>query len=46
MNLTEKDFETLIVDYLRDVNGLEEGSNFDYDRKYAFDTTRLFQFLN
>lgn len=45
MNLTEKDFETLIVDYLRDVNGLEEGSNFDYDRKYAFDTTRLFRFL-
>lgn len=45
MNLTEKDFETLIVDYLRDVNGLEEGSNFDYDRKYAFDTTRLFKFL-
>lgn len=45
MNLTEKGFETLIVDYLRDENGLEEGSNFDYDRKYAFDTTRLFRFL-
>ena len=45
MDLTEKGFETLIVDYLRDVNEFEEGSNFDYNRKYAFDTVRLFRFL-
>lgn len=45
MDLTEKGLETLIVDYLRDVNGFEEGNNFDYDRKYALDLKRLFKFL-
>lgn len=45
MDLTEKGLETLVVDYLRDINGFKEGSNFDYNRKYAFDVKKLFEFL-
>lgn len=45
MDLSEKGLETLIVDYLRDINNFEEGNNFDYDRKYGFDLKRLFKFL-
>ncbi|MBU0279125.1 type I restriction endonuclease subunit R [Gemella sp. zg-1178] len=45
MDLSEKGLETLIVNHLRNVNDFEEASNFDYDRKYALDLTRLFRFL-
>lgn len=45
MDLSEKGFETLIVNYLKGHNTFEEGTNFDYSRKYAFDVTRLFRFL-
>ena len=39
----EKGLEALIVEYLRDQNGYEQGANCDYDREFAVDTTRLFQ---
>lgn len=45
MDLTEKGLETLIVNYLKEVNGFEEGNNLDYDRKSAIDLNRLFRFL-
>lgn len=48
MNFTdtkEKGFETLIVDWLVQHNGYEEGSNDDYDKEYAVDETRLLRFL-
>ena len=45
-NIKENGFETLIVDWLRDQNGYEEGTNADYDREHAVDVTRLFRFLN
>lgn len=41
----EKGLETLIVEYLRDQNGYEQGTSSDYDREFAVDTTRLFHFL-
>ena len=43
---SEKSLETLIVDWLRDQNGYEQGENADYDRDHAIDVTRLFRFLN
>lgn len=43
---TERGFETLIVNYLRDQNGYEEGSNDDYSKEYVVDENRLFRFLN
>ena len=48
MNFTdtkEKGFETLIVDWLAQHNGYEEGANSDYDKEYAIDETRLLRFL-
>lgn len=48
MNFTdtkEKGFETLIVDWLVQHNGYEEGANSDYDKEYAIDETRLLRFL-
>lgn len=41
----EHGLETLIVDWLRDQNGYEQGENTDYDRDHAIDVTRLFRFL-
>ena len=43
---TEKSLETLIVEWLCDRNGYEQGENADYDRDHAIDVTRLFRFLN
>ena len=43
---TEKGFETLIVNWLVDQNGYQQGSNEDYNKEYAIDETRLFRFLN
>lgn len=43
---TEKGFETLIVNWLVDQNGYEQGTNDDYSKEYAVDETRLFRFLN
>lgn len=44
-NVKEDGFETLIVKYLTEVNGYEEGKNIDYNKDYAVDETRLFRFL-
>lgn len=43
---TEKVFETLIVNWLVDQDGYQQGTNEDYNKEYAIDETRLFRFLN
>lgn len=44
-NTKEHGLETLIVDYLVNNNGYEQGANEDYNRNYAVDETRLLRFL-
>lgn len=44
-NTKENGLETLIVKWLVDHNGYEQGTNADYNREYAVDETRLFRFL-
>jgi len=44
-NTSETGLESLIVKWLTDHNGYEQGTNDDYDRSHAVDTTRLFRFL-
>ena len=44
-NIKECGFETLIVNWLVEQNGYEEGTNADYNKEYAIDETRLFRFL-
>ena len=44
-NTKENGLETLIVNWLVEHNGYEEGSNADYIQEYAIDATRLFRFL-
>ena len=44
-NTKENGFEALIVKWLVDLNGYEEGTNADYNKEYALDETRLFRFL-
>ena len=41
----ENGLETLIVNWLVEHNGYEEGTNADYNKEYAIDETRLFRFL-
>ncbi len=43
---TEKGFETLIVNWMVNQNGYQQGTNEDYNKEYAIDETRLFRFLN
>lgn len=43
---TEKGFETIIVNWLVEQNGYEQGMNDDYNKEYTVDETRLFRFLN
>lgn len=43
---TEKGFETIIVNWLVEQNGYEQGTNDDYNKEYTIDETRLFRFLN
>ncbi len=45
-NTKESGLETLIIDWLVQHNGFEQGQNSDYNRDYAFDETRLFRFLD
>lgn len=42
---TEKGFESLIVNWLVNHNGYEQGHSHDFNTEYALDTTRLFRFL-
>ncbi|MCI6162832.1 MAG: hypothetical protein MR666_05160 [Dialister sp.] len=44
-NTRESGLETLIVKWLVEHNGYEEGSNADYNKEHAIDETRLFRFL-
>ncbi|MTI85378.1 MAG: type I restriction endonuclease subunit R [Firmicutes bacterium] len=44
-NTKEAGFETLIVDFLVNNNGYEQGTNKDYNSDYAVDETRLLRFL-
>ena len=42
----EKGLEALIVNWLRDQNGYEQGLPAEYNKDYAIDEVRLFRFLN
>lgn len=44
-NTKESGLESLIVKWLVEKNGYEEGTNADYNKEYAVDETRLFRFL-
>lgn len=44
-NIKESGLETLIVDWLVNHGGYEQGINADYNKDYAIDETRLFRFL-
>ena len=44
-NTKESGLESLIVKWLVEHNGYEQGQNHDYDMEYALDTVRLFRFL-
>lgn len=44
-NTKENGLEALIVKWLVEQNGYEEGTNADYNKVYAIDETRLFRFL-
>lgn len=44
-NTKENGLEALIVKWLVEKNGYEQGTNADYNREYAIDETRLFRFL-
>lgn len=44
-NTKESGLEALIVKWLVDHNGYEQGTNADYNREYAVDEIRLFRFL-
>ena len=42
---SERQLETILVSYLRDKNGYEEGVSDDYNKNYALDTERVKRFL-
>lgn len=44
-NTKESGLESLIVKWIVDQNGYEQGTNADYNRDYAIDEARLFRFL-
>ena len=44
-NISEKQLETILVEYLRDVHGYEQGVSDDYNKNYALDTERVKRFL-
>ena len=44
-NTKESGLEALIVKWLVEQNGYEEGTNADYNKEYAIDEPRLFRFL-
>ena len=44
-NTKENGLEALIVKWLIEHNGYEEGKNPDYSKEFAIDETRLFRFL-
>lgn len=44
-DISETGLETILVSYLRDVHGYEEGTSSDYSKDYALDTERVKRFL-
>lgn len=42
---SEKNLETILVSYLRDVQGYEEGLSENYNKDYALDTERVKRFI-
>ncbi|WNQ12203.1 type I restriction endonuclease [Paenibacillus aurantius] len=44
-NTRESGLESLIVDWLVEKNGYDQGTNEDYNKEYTIDETRLFRFL-
>lgn len=44
-NISENGLETIIVNYLHDVQGYEEGTSADYNKAFALDTERVKRFL-
>lgn len=43
--MTEKGLETIMVEYLRDHNGYEQGQSADFDREYTLDPGRVERFI-
>lgn len=44
-DVSEKQLETILVNYLRDVHQYEQGVTEDYNKEYALDTERVKRFL-
>ena len=44
-DMTEKGLETIMVEYLRNHNGYEQGQTSDFDREYTLDPGRVERFL-
>ena len=44
-DVSEKQLETILVEYLRDVQGYEQGVSDDYSKDYALDAARVKRFL-
>ena len=44
-DMTEKGLETIMVKYLRDHNGYEQGQSADFDREYTLDPGRVERFI-
>jgi type I restriction enzyme R subunit len=38
---SEKQLETILVDYLRDIHKYEQGASDDYNKNYALDPERV-----
>ena len=44
-DMTEKGLETIMVEYLRNHNGYEQGQSADFDREYTLDPGRVERFI-
>ena len=44
-DMTEKGLETIMVEYLRDHNGYEQGQSADFDQEYTLDPGRVERFI-
>ncbi len=44
-DISEKELETILVDYLRDVHGYEQGVSDNYNRDFGVDTERVKRFI-
>ena len=44
-DISEKGLETILVEYLRDKQGYEQGVSDDYKKQYGVDTERVKRFI-